>query len=206
MELLKKNTVLFLAVFLSAALQAQSTSEILDAFKTSYEQENRGEYNAAISTMKKVIGNDSYEINLRLGWLSYKAGKFSESKAYYSRAIELKPYAVEARFGIVYPASAQGKWDEVITHYEKILEIMPNNTEAHYNLGSILYGRKQYQKAAKHFEKVINLFPFDYDTLLMLAWTKYHLQDYGKATVLFNKVLMYNPADESALEGLELMK
>lgn len=206
MEFLKKTTVLLLAVFLSAGIQAQSTDDILKAFKTSYQQEDAGEYNAAISTMKKVFSNDSYEINLRLGWLSYQAGKFSESKAYYSRAIELNPYAIEPRFGIVYPASAQGNWEEVITHYEKILEIAPDNTKAHYNLGSILYGRKQYQKAAKHFEKVINLYPFDYDTLLMLAWTKYQMQDYGKATVLFNKVLMYNPGDESALEGLELMK
>lgn len=206
MEFLKKISLVLFALLLSGNLSSQTTDDILDAFKKSIEQEENGEYNAAISTLKKVYTSSSYEMNLRLGWLCYQAGQFTESIAYYSTAINLKPYGIEARFGITYPASAQGKWEEVITHYKSILDIAPNNTKALYNLGSIYYGRKEYKTAEKYFEKVINLYPFDYDSLLMMAWTKYQMQDYAKAKVLFKKVLMYSPEDESAQEGLQLIK
>ena len=90
--------------------------------------------------------------------------------------------------------------------YNKILKISPNNTIANYRLGLIYYGKKDYQKALKLFEKVVNLYPFDYDGLLMYAWTNFMLGKTKEAKILFNKVLMLSPDDESAREGLDLIK
>ena len=90
--------------------------------------------------------------------------------------------------------------------YNKILEIDPQNTLTNYRLGLIYYNRQNYEKADTYLEKVINLHPFDYDSMLLLAWNKLALQKFREAKVLFNKVLMYSPDDESAKEGLRLIK
>ena len=179
---------------------------VINAFKKSYALEKKGEFKKAAEEMKKVYDADSYEINLRLGWLDYQAGLFTESATYYKRAIDLMPYSEEAKFGIVYPKSALGKWDEIINIYKQILENNPNNTTANYRLGLIYYGQKNYTEAYKYFNKVVNLYPFGYDGLLMLAWTSFQQGKYREAKVLFNKVLMYSPDDKSALEGLSLIK
>jgi tetratricopeptide (TPR) repeat protein len=190
----------------SLSLSAQNYTLIQDAFSKSQAYESRGNFTDAIAAMKTVYQEDSYEINLRLGWVTYLAGLFTESSAYYQKAINLKPYSIEAKFGFVYPASALGNWDQVINEYTEILAIDPQNSIANYRMGSIYYGRKDYAKAEKYLEKVVNLYPFDYDSLVLYAWTNLKLGKTREAQVLFNKVLMNRPKDASALEGLGLIK
>ena len=190
----------------SQLMQAQDYSATKDAFQESYIQEATGDVTAAINSLKNVYEENSYELNLRLGWLSYQAGNFTESTAYYNKSIELMPYAVEPRFGVVYPGAAMGNWTMVLKQYEKILEITPNNSIAMHRLGLIYYGRAEYEKARQYFDKVVNLYPFDYDALTMLAWSHFRLQNMREARVLFQKALLNTPSGSSALEGLELVK
>lgn len=210
MEILKwkKNAAAALVMFIIpfTLLQAQSFVELKDAFQQSYIQEATGDNIKAVNTLKQVYSESSYELNLRLGWLSYLAGNFTESKAFYSKSVSLMPYAVEARFGYIYPMAAMGNWAEVIKQYEKIIEIMPNNTVAMHRLGLIYYGRNEYEKALPLFEKVVNLYPFDYDGLTMLAWTNYKLGKIRESKVLFQKALLNTPNGSSALEGMDLLK
>jgi tetratricopeptide (TPR) repeat protein len=207
MEFLRKNIVWILFILVSVSGSAQVNQELLeDAFAKSYASEKNGDFKAAMNPLKKVYDEASYEINLRLGWLNYNAGLFDESIIFYSKARELKPYSEEARFGLILPKAALGRWDEVIELYNKILEINPNNTVAMYRLGLVYYGRKDYSQAFPLFKKVVDLYPFGYDGLLMLGWTSYFLGNTNQAKVLFQKVLLYNPKDESATEGLKLIK
>jgi len=207
METLRKYLLLIVAgLLLSAVANGQDTKAIQDAFEQSYTSEYSGDYPTAIDILKSVYSEDSYEINLRLGWLTYMAGFFTESTAYYQKSIDLKPLSIEAKLGYVYPASALGNWEQVKTQYYEILKIDPQNSLVNYRLGSIYYGNEDYTTAIKYFEKVVNLYPFDYDGLLMYAWTNLKLGKFREAEVLFNKVLMYQPNDTSALEGLEQIK
>jgi tetratricopeptide (TPR) repeat protein len=208
MEFLRNKTVvLFIFTILFSPLLGQTNQESLEAaFSKSYEHEKQGDFSAAADALKNIFNEDSYEINLRLGWLNYNAGLFDESIIFYSNAQKLKPYSEEARFGLILPKAALGRWNEVIELYDKILEINPNNTVAMYRLGLVYYGRKDYSKAYPLFKKVVDLYPFGYDGLLMLGWTSYFLGNYNQAKVLFNKVKLYNPNDASANEGLGLIK
>ena len=209
MEILKLKKlwlVIFTGVFLWSSAISQDMARLEKAFSESYAKEEKGEYAAAVDILKKVYAEDSYELNLRLGWLNYSLGSFTESSAYYERAIALSPYAIEARFGYVYPLSALGNWGVVKTQYEKILEIDPMNTLANYRLGMIYYGSEDYQSALKYFEKVVNLYPFDYDSTIMYAWTNFKLGKLREAEVLFRKALLMRPGDESANEGLQLLE
>lgn len=208
METLKR-IIFALALFafsVPALTQSAAYSYIIKAFQDSYLNEATGDLQTAIEDLKNVYDEDGYELNLRLGWLTYSAGQFTESSSYYNRAVELKPFAVEPRFGLIYPTAAMGNWDTVIRQYNKIIEIAPGNTIALHRLGLVYYGRKDYQEAEKLFDKVVNLYPFDYDALLMLAWTKLHLKKFREARVLFNKALMHTPGGQSALEGLDLLE
>jgi tetratricopeptide (TPR) repeat protein len=207
MEFLKRNAILYFLIITVLPGWSQVNQETLEqAFSRSYTLEKSKDFLAAADELKNVYDPSSYEINLRLGWLYYNAGRFDESVTYYTRAQQLKPYSEEARFGLILPKVALGRWDEVIDLYNKILEIHPNNTIAMYRLGLIYYERKNYDKALSLFQKVVDLYPFDYDGLLMLAWTSYFTGNFNQAKVLFNKVKLYNPGDASANEGLQLMK
>jgi tetratricopeptide (TPR) repeat protein len=207
METLKKILlVIVLFTFFGSITFSQNYKEVQQAFEKSYFLEYSGEYIKAIDLLKGVYDNSSYEINLRLGWLNYMGGFFTESLAYYQKSIELKPMSIEARLGYVYPASALGNWEQVKSQYNKILDIDPMNSLVNYRMGSIYYGNEDYTTALTYFEKVVNLYPFDRDGLLMYAWTNLKLGKFREAEVLFNKVLMNKPNDESAMEGLNQIK
>jgi len=180
--------------------------EIQDAFKNSYALERKADYTGAIKVLTTVYNEKSYEINLRLGWLQYQAGFFTESAAYYHKAMTLMPYSLEAKFGFVYPSAAVGNWDQVITTYQEILRIDPQNTLANYRMGSIYYGRQDYASAEKFLEKVVNLYPFDYDSNVLFAWTMLKLGKLREASVVFDRCLNMRPDDISAREGLGLTK
>lgn len=203
-----KRLILIFAVLLGSVTTgvSQDYEKLQEAFKYSYSAEAQGDYTAAIEQLRNVYQHDSYELNLRLGWLTYMSGMFTESVAYYSNAINIQPMSVEARLGIVYPESAVGNWGHIVGHYRKILEIDPMNSVANYRLGSIYYGRQEYETAHRYFEKLVNLYPFDYDALLMYGWTNLKMGKLREAKVLFNKVLLNKPADKSALEGLSQIR
>ena len=203
-----KPTIKFLpvALLLLTSLAAFSQSALETVFATSYKAETAGKYSDGIKALKDVYDEKNYELNMRLGYLHYMAGLFTESTTYYERAISLMPYSVEAKFGYVLPAAALGNWDKVLNQYLEIVKIDPQNTKANYRLGSIYYGRKDYTNALKHLEKVVNLYPFDYDGLILYAWTNLQLGKTKEAKLLFEKVLWLSPRDKSALEGLSYIK
>jgi tetratricopeptide (TPR) repeat protein len=207
MEILRKSLIgLTFLIFSATVSEAQDFVKKKDAFQKSYIQEATGEYLGAINSLKEVYDEKSYEINLRLGWLTYQSGSFTESRAYYNKAVDLMPYSIESRLGFVYPLAALGSWTEVIAQYEKILEISPNYSIVLHRLGLIYYGKGDYETARKYFEKVVNLFPFDYDALTMLGWSYFRLNNIREAKVLFQKALLNTPNGTSALEGLDLLK
>ncbi len=200
--------IAFILIMLATTIPSKGNNtddDILDAFSISYIKEVEGNYNDAVKLLKSVYIPESYEINLRLGWLSYLNGALSESLNYYTQAIKLKPFAIEPKLGITYPESAMGNWDAVIAQYKAVLQIAPSNSLVLYNIGLIYYNNAKYDDAEQYLKKLVNLFPFDYDGLLMLAWTNFQQKKYREAKVLFQKALLNTPTSESAKEGLQLL-
>lgn len=205
MESLKR--LLLMLVLLSVSLyNVAQLNKYQSALHKSYELEQSKNYSAAIKEINAVYNTSDYFTNIRLGWLYYLAKNYNESIRFYEKAITLKPYAIEARFGCVKPLSAIESWEKVKAQYIQILKVDPQNTVANYWLGVIYYNRKDYTNANKLFEKVLNLYPLDYDSAIMLAWTKLQLAKSNDAKVLFNHALTLRPNDSSALNGLKLIK
>ncbi len=206
MENIIRKTVTACLFFIAMTTGAQNQTAWQQAFYKSYEAEKTGKYAQAISELKKVYKAEDYFANIRMGWLYYLSRQHAEAEKFYLNAIRLKPYSIEARFGIVKPYSATEQWEKVKQQYHQILKIDPQNTVANYWLGVIYYNRKDYQNAVKLFEKVVNLYPLDYDSVIMLAWTKLNLGKQAEAGILFNHAMTLRPNDESATAGLKLIK
>jgi tetratricopeptide (TPR) repeat protein len=203
-----KRTIFLAILAMNMAYHAagQEFNTMLEAYTKSYSLEKEKKYEEAAAELKKVYMADSYEINLRLGWLTYESGSYLESADYYQKAIDLQPYAIEPKLGYTKPASVTGNWNQVEEQYTKILSIDPMNTTANYWLGMIYYYREQYADALKYFEKVVNLYPFDYDSTIMFAWCNLKMQNLREAKVLFQKALLIRPGDTSALEGIGMIQ
>jgi tetratricopeptide (TPR) repeat protein len=201
-----KRIILLAAMAISSVVMAQDTKKVQDAFQQSYTLEAKYNYKSAISILKSVYTDKSYELNLRLGWLSYLDSNQTASLSYYQKAIDLMPNAIEPKFGIVYPLSVLGKWDEVIKQYDFILKLDPNQTTANYRLGLIYYNRGQFEKAKTYLDKFLGLYPFDYDAVMMSAWVNLMLNKNAEAKTLFNRALLISPGDKLALEGISMVK
>lgn len=80
--------IIVLLVFISSImprLYAQ-TDVLKEAFENSYTFEKDANYSEAIKSLKTVYKEDNYPINIRLAWLCYSSGLFTESMAYYSKS------------------------------------------------------------------------------------------------------------------------
>ena len=197
MEILKK-ILFFVAFVLSSFLTlAQSDNAVREALKKSYDSEYQLKYQKAMEDLMGVYEPTSYELNLRLGWLSYKAGRYTESIIYYKKAIAKMPLSIEAKLGVVYPLGALEKWDQVVDNYLAIIKIDVYNATANYRLSLIYYNRSDYGNSWKYLQKYVNLYPFDYDGNSLAGWVKYSVGKKEEAYVFFKKALMVNPYDTS---------
>ncbi len=167
------------------------------AFSKSYLYEYESQYPKAIKVLQE-LEPDSYEINLRLGWLYYLSKDYSKSELCYKKAIGFEPASVEARFGLVLPMSAQGSWNNVLNVYFDILKQDPNNSIANYRAASIYYNRKDYTNAAGYVSRVVKMYPFDYDSNLLYGKTLLAQGKNGEARKYLEKALEYNPQSEEA--------
>ena len=203
---MKTIATIFIVLGLGSSALGQINTKVYESFIESYGLEATGNYSNAIEKIIEIYTADSYDMNIRLGWLYYNLGNYPESQKYYQIATQILPYSIEAKLGYVLPVSGLGYWDKVIEVYNDILIIDPQNTLVNYRMGAIYYERKQYQKAYNFLENVINLYPNDFDAILLFAWTHYQMGKLKDAKVLFNKALLIKPNNSSAQYGLGLIK
>ena len=202
MEILKHGIIAIL-MLLVVSTSAQSVEE---AFSQSYKLEQESRYDEAAAVLVKVNDKKSYAINLRLGWLNYLSGQLTQSSEYYDICLKLKPLSIEARLGKTYPESSLGNWQNVKSLYSQILQIAPNNYTANLKLAQIYFYAAEYTKAEQVYKLILNQYPFTFDVVIGAAWTNYYLGKLREAKILFKNALLLYPDNESAKEGLNLIK
>ena len=182
------------------AAKAQDNAEV--AFSKSYSFEYDTQYAKAIDALVG-LKTESYEINLRLGWLEYLIKDYIKSEAYYKKALDAEPASIEARFGQVLPLAALGNMNNVVTIYMDILKQDPNNTIANYRIAYIYYTKKDYANALTYVGKVIKAYPFDFDSNLLAGKILFDQGKKPEAKKYFLKALEYNPQSEDAKNALK---
>jgi tetratricopeptide (TPR) repeat protein len=184
--------VLFLIVFVSNKTTAQNNET---AFSKSYQFEYDAQYAKAIKALTD-LNTDSYEFNLRLGWLCYLSKEYTRSEAYYKKAIAQEASSIEARFGIVLPMAAESKWSNVLLTYFEVVKIDPNNSVANYRIATIFYNKKDYPNAVTYVTKVIKLYPFDFDSNLLYGKVLMAQGKNAEAKKELEKALKSNPLSD----------
>ncbi len=202
MEILNKVIAVASGLCLALQVHAQSVAALQNAYKSSYAEEARKNYPAAINEIRPFYSDNDYETNLRLGWLYFLSKNYTTAENYYSKAVRLKPNSLEARFGYIKPLAQLGSIDNTLLQYKEILKIDPQNTQANYWTGIIYYNRKQYENALRYFIKVVSLYPFDYDGNQMVGWSYLMVGNKAQARYYFEKALMIKPDDASCTDGL----
>ena len=196
------STLLFIITIINA-----QKNELLTAFEQSYINEKNLEFSKAANDLESIYLNhmSNYEINLRLGWLKNSSGDLKDSENYYSKAMQLKPLAIEAIYGKILPLIGQEKYSKVIQLSEKALSIAPNDSKAEYFIGLANYYKKNYLKSEKYLEKAINKYPFDLDINLMLGWTKLALGKKNEAKSLFLNAQRISPNNGRVKTAMDII-
>ncbi len=190
-----KHVIILAIVICCFSIKAQQTSE--SAFAKSYSFEYETQYAKAITALTE-LHVETYQINLRLGWLYYLSKDYIKSEQYYRKAVASEPASIEARFGLVLPLSTLGNWNNVLSVYLEITKLDGNNSIANYRLASIYYTRKDYANATQFVSKVLKLYPFDYDSNLLTGKILMAQAKNAEAKKYFTKALEYNPQSEEA--------
>ncbi len=203
---MKKIILTTAFLFVLTIINAQK-NELLNAFEQSQINEKNHDYSKAAYDLESIYLKymSNYEVNLRLGWLKYSSGDLKESDNYYTKAMELKPLALEAIYGKILPLLGQEKYNSVIKLSEKALTIAPNDSKAEYFIGLANYHKKNYLKSEKYLEKAINKYPFDLDINLILGWTKFALGKKNEAKSLFQVAQRNSPNNERVKMAIELI-
>jgi hypothetical protein len=68
---MKRLTLLTISIISVVCLEAQDYTRLTAAFSDSYAKEKSEKYGDAVAALKPFYDASSYEINLRLGWLTY---------------------------------------------------------------------------------------------------------------------------------------
>jgi len=197
-----KNIFLVALFFMQFSFAQTNQSK---AFTESYTFEYNKDYGNAISALDKVYKVDSYEINLRLGWLTYLNGDYPKSQAFYKTAIKLQPKSIEAKLGYVYPTSAMQNWEDIIKTYNDILAIDASNYTVNYRMSVIYFLRKDFGKANLYAKKVKSLYPFDYKINLLLGKISIGLGKINTAKTYLNSALLYSPSSKIVTELLKTL-
>ena len=205
------NKIAWLAVpvFLAAPMAADATLDVVQtALNNSYALEAKHNIPDAINAIKGAKGvgqEDEYLLNYRLGWLSYLAGAYNESAAYYEQAASIEPSSVEPLLAMIQPLAAQtGKTNAIIAVHERVLKNDPNNYKSLSQLAWLNYSAlKDHRKAAMYYERVLKLYPTNVEMMIGLGYSlKLGGNNKGAAKV-FNQVLRLDPINARALDGLK---
>lgn len=196
----------FIFIFIATINLAQLNETIKDAFVKSYHEEQLGMHDKAISSIQAVYSEKSYEANYRLGWLFYLDKKYQQSVFYYKKAILNMPKSTEPLWALGQTYTAMENWTALNSTNLKILKLDSKNSVANYRVGVHYYYNKKYHTARKYFAVVVNLYPTDFDALHMMAWSNYFIGNFEQAKAYFLRALIVQPTNESALNGLKLIK
>ncbi len=207
-EMKKISVVIILTFILTINLNAMTYEEINAAYHKSFLYEKNGDYANAIRAIMPVYKNypKGYTVNLRLGWLYYLLGNYSNAKTHYKKAMEIIPTSVEAMLGYSLPLMAQQKWKDVAQLMYKLLKIDYYNFYGNLRLSVALRNLGKFKEAEQIDRKMLALYPSNVSFLLELGISLYYQGKKTYAKSIFKDVITLDPENNTAKEFLKKMR
>lgn len=184
----------------------EQTQWIQSAYHNSLFYENVEKFSDAINALVPVYKAypKGYTVNLRLGWLSYRLGRLSNSKAYYEVAMQVVPTSIEAKLGYLLPLLAQEHFKEAEQTCYQILHDDYYNFYGNLRLIYALQRQDKTDLVLKVVEKMLARFPANTELLVVLAQVYHKQGKTDQAVRVFSDVLTLDPVNVLAKEYLGL--
>lgn len=119
---------------------------------------------SAVPALMARIKDNPRDANavLELAEIFSRAQDWGKSAHFWSKAVELDPANLGARYHRGFTLVQLERYDEAAADYEFILKAKPDAYQAHYYLGLInKYGRKNPEAARKHLQQALDMNPPD---------------------------------------------
>lgn len=205
---MKKLLLCLLIATSTCPLFAMSAQDISQAYAKSYTYEKMGNYNDALKSLTPVATEfpSGYTVNLRMGFLNFKSGKYANSLASYDKAILAMPSSVEPKLGKMLVLMSQAKYAEAEALGYQILNIDYMNYYANLRLAYVLRVQKKTDLADKICIKMLATIPTDVTFLTEFGALKFYEGQYVKADAVFQDVLILDPENVDAHSFLAAIK
>ncbi|MCF8260070.1 MAG: hypothetical protein K9J12_04795 [Melioribacteraceae bacterium] len=201
------NKLFCLLFFLfTISVSALTPEEIKEAYHRSYTYEKIEDYENAIRAIMPVYDeySSAYTVNLRLGWLYYLLGKYSNSLDHYQKAMKANQYSLEAKNSSILPLLAQNKYSEAETMAYQIVSVDYYNYYGNLRLSYVLRMQKKNELASQVVNKMLAVYPSDVSFLTELAYLKHAQNDKETAASLFWDILILDPENNDAKSYLQV--
>lgn len=197
-----KLRILIAAVLVAAAARGATTPA--DVYKASIQAETASDFPGAIQAMEKIgpTGANDYYVQMRLGWLRYRAQQWKESQANYRKAAQIAPQALEAPLGLMLAQMGAKQNDDALRTGQSILARDPNHYTALARTAWLYYLKGDFRQAITRYRKLTSLYPCDTEMLLGLGYALKLSGDIRGAAECFHRVLLLSPDNERAQKGL----
>ena len=190
------NKLLFTAILSCLPLLARA-----DAWSESYRLEAAARYADAAAQIEGYVRNSEYA-QIRLAWLFYLQGKFSESIAGYRRAQTMNPHSIDAALGVTLPLMAQWRWQEAADASRAVLAKAPWNYTAATRLLAAEEAMKQWRQMAEDAAQLAARYPSDATAWVYVARAEAWQNNVDKAREAYARVLQIVPGHIEATKYL----
>lgn len=133
--------------------------------QTSYWQDSE-----SLWTHTLAVNSDSDVAHNGLGIVLWEKGQREEAISHFEKAVNIRPWFVNAQNNLAHALSLQGRWEEAIAHLQMSLQSQPDNTETRKILGAVLFQAGRVNEAIAQWEQTLRIQPADWEARNSLAW------------------------------------
>ena len=187
-----------------AAQDVPGSVDVAGAYARSFGHERTQAYDDAVRALAPVYEAypNGYTVNLRMGWLFYLNGNYTNAVAHYEVAEAAAPTAFEPRLGRMLPLLAQERWAEAEALGYQIVSLDHYSYYGNLRLAIALRMQGKVDPAYQVALKMVTAYPTDILHLVEFARIVEARGDVEEARRLYGEILILDPENEAARRAL----
>lgn len=181
-------------LFFCFSLLFANNQTIQKSYLQSYNYEQIGKYQDAIKVLLPLHNKypHGYTLNLRLGWLFYLDGHYTDAIKYYKKASLIKTHTLEPLLGLIRVYLTTYSYKEAENISTEILKKDYYNYYANLYICKALIGEKKYKIAIAVINKMLTLYPTDVSFLEEL-FISYKATSNKRYQDIYKSILILDP-------------
>lgn len=174
-----------------------ANTKVDELVEKSYEYENSGDYQQALTNMFAVTHlapSDAY-YNLRTAWLYYTLYNYTDALKYYTASYNIDQN-FESLEGIVVCNYMLGNWDDTIEFANKALQITPKSFLTLAKIAYSYYAKEDWANASLYYSKSCEIYSYNISCLGYYLSSLVKNNQLKEAKIIFQKLKKLNPSND----------